>query len=229
MLSREQVEHIADNIGAIPPLRPDIQQWLDTDDALRAECERLKENLEEAMLRLNEALGCLGYPVPADTPTGNVQCGLCGAREIQVDTLTAENERLKAEMGYHEAKEVIEQLRAENERLRQEQAERDQWKTNAKFGNDIIAQCKQQLATMTEERDEWKANAAFHLQGVDTLSAQLAATTEHPETQRTETYQAVAREHEAKRLLAAMTAERNEWKTACALSEARVKELEARR
>lgn len=35
----------------------------------------------------DEALGCLGYPVPADTPSGHLKCGLCEAREQQIREL----------------------------------------------------------------------------------------------------------------------------------------------
>ena len=51
--------------------------------------------------------------------------GFWTKQEAEIAKLKKENERLRAEMGYHEAKDVIEQLRALNETLTQQLAAKD--------------------------------------------------------------------------------------------------------
>jgi hypothetical protein len=83
------------------------------------------------------------------------------ALRARIAALECENERLKSEMGYHEAKDVIEQLRADNKRLsaidtmcqksgcvyRQISEQRDLAINQC---NDLTAQ----FATMTHLKDE---------------------------------------------------------------------------
>lgn len=51
-----------------------VQCWRDANETLQAQ-------IRQVGAQLNEALGVLGYPVPADTASpGRYKCGLCEAR-----------------------------------------------------------------------------------------------------------------------------------------------------
>ena len=72
------------------------QRIIDHNKALRAKLATCEQEQDEAMLRLNEALGCLGYPVPSNTPTGNISCGLCEAKDDQLETMIHDRQALKS-------------------------------------------------------------------------------------------------------------------------------------
>jgi hypothetical protein len=83
-------------LAASVPLTEHNRIVANTITALDAERTMFEQQLAQMTQERDEALGCLGYPVPASTPTPRYKCGLCEARERQLATAQARIEELRA-------------------------------------------------------------------------------------------------------------------------------------
>lgn len=58
------------------------------------EIEELKAENTELEIKLWQALGTMGYPVPVHIPESDYKCGLCASREVQIIRKDAHQEAL---------------------------------------------------------------------------------------------------------------------------------------
>lgn len=53
--------------------------------------EKLYKEME---IKYYQAMGALGYPVPSEIPEGNMRCGLCEAKVMEIVRLKEESKTL---------------------------------------------------------------------------------------------------------------------------------------